>query len=117
MKSLAPLAAAVLLLAPANAAAQGAQPSIAVDSLQRESTHWKTIVKITNGTRRSFGLVGFRCAFFHQGRAVDSSGNMAVNVAAGETVFDKVIGPYSSQAVDNATCRISYPEGEDGAKI
>jgi hypothetical protein len=102
------LAAAVLLLAPANAAAQGAQPSIAVDSLQRESTHWKAIVKITNGTRRSFGLVGFRCAFFHQGRAVDSSGNVAVNIAAGETVFDKVIGPYSSQAVDNATCRISY---------
>ena len=102
------LAAGLALSALAADAISQAAPTIMVESLVRDTTHWKAIVKITNGTRRSFGLVGFRCAFFHQGRAVDSSGNVAVNVAAGETVIDKVIGPYSSQAVDSATCRISY---------
>lgn len=100
--------AASMLLTTAWAFAQGAQPTISVDTLERGPTHWKAIVRISNGTRQSFGLVGFRCTFFHQGRAVDSSGNVAPNVAAGETMFEKVLGPYSEKPVDTAACRISY---------
>lgn len=107
MKSVA-LIAGVAILGSLDVHSQAALPTIAVDSLVRDSTHWKAIVRITNATRQSFGVVGFRCAFFHQGRAVDSSGNVALNVAAGETVIDRVLGPHNDRPVDSASCRITY---------
>ncbi len=95
----------LLLSVTAHAAAD---PVISVDRLYTDSTHVKTIVRIQNTDNRAYRVIGMRCTFLYRGKGVDSAGNVATNVAAGQVVFEKLIGPPKEESVDTVQCRITY---------
>ena len=86
-----------------------AGPGLVVGPPSRESTHWRTVVSVTNSSEaRGYRMVGVQCTWFSGGAAIDSSGLPVMNVPPGQTAHASAIGPYSERSVDRVECRVSY---------
>lgn len=97
-------AAILALVWPALPALGQEAVKVSVDTLTSGRGISKAIVRIVNGTQRNFKSVSVKCAFLHDGKAVDTGGASAENVHAGETVFEAVT--VITAPVDTANCRL-----------
>lgn len=94
----------VIALLPARSGVSQGMPQVSVDTLHRGEDN-EAIVRITNGTSRAFKLVMVQCTFLNGDRAIDTQSQVALNVAAGETVFEKV--RTDKQLVETVRCRVT----------
>lgn len=101
-RALALIPIAASLLTPAAFAQQTVQ--VSVDTL-RSGRISDAVIRIVNGTSRTFDQITIGCAFMLHGKAVDTGMAIVSQVGAGQTVFDKVStfnGP-----VDSVSCRVT----------
>lgn len=102
-------AAATTPPALAAAARNGSSPSLTVGAAQQGDHRWEVIVGIKNESEpRGLRLVGLKCTWLLGETPVEVSGSVALDVAYGATVHEKLLGPRSATAVDRVQCRSSY---------
>lgn len=84
-------------------------PTLVVGTPSADSTHWKTVVSVTNISEpRGYKIVGVQCTWFSGGAAIDSSGVPVMNIPQGQTAHASATGPYSERNVDRVSCRVDY---------